>query len=112
MKQINENLIINNVDINNWEYDGDFMMPVAYEVSVTFFQRNYTIYFTPEDIRKFNEGWGLEKSGCEGDSILFDSIDSYFDNNEEDARILIDIIKEAWNDFKGDSPYNYIGMIK
>lgn len=111
MTQLNENVTINLVELNNWKYDeDDFMLPVSYDVNMTFFGHEYQLYFTTGDLQRA-EKWWLENSGCEGYSPLFDSAESYFENNEKEADALIKLMEEEWEDnWRGDSPYNYMGL--
>lgn len=111
MKQLNENVIINQVELNNWKYDEDgFMIPVAYDVNMTFYGHEYQFYFTTDDLQR-SEYWGLENSGCEGYPPLFDSADSYFEDNEKEADALMKLMEEEWENYwRDDSPYNYMGI--
>ena len=106
-------ITINQIDLNNWEFDEDSnCIPVSYEVSLTFCGKQYILYFKVIDLQKFNYGWDLESSGCEGDTLFFDSVKSYFENYTYEADRLIKLIKECWDDFINTegSPYNYMGI--
>lgn len=116
-KKLPDNCItITQVDLNNWDYDDDNSncIPVAYEVSLTFCCKPYTMYFTVKDLQRYEDGWDLENSGCEGDKLYFDSVDKYFENYPDEVDRLISLMKECWDDFNntGHSPYNYMGIIE
>lgn len=110
-KQLNENVIINRVTLTDWDRDEDnFTFPVAYWVSMTFFGHEYEMCFTTVDLQRAEE-WGLSNSGCEGDTALFDSADSYFEDNEKEADALMELLEEEWEAYwREDSPYNYMGI--
>lgn len=111
MKQLNENVAINQVELDNWKYDeDDFMIPVSYEVSMTFFGHEYYLYFLTDDLQRA-EKWGLSNSGCEGDTILFGSADTYFEDNPKEADALMGLMEEEWENYwRENSPYNYKGI--
>lgn len=116
-KKLPDNSItITQVDLNNWDYDDDNSncIPVAYEVSLTFCRKPYTMYFTVKDLQRYEDGWDLENSGCEGDKLYFDSVDKYFENYPDEADRLISLMKECWANFRKteDSTYNYMGLIE
>lgn len=112
MKKLNDNLVVNMVDLNNWKYDDDdYMYPITYEVNITFYGKEYTMYFTTDDLKRFDD-WGLQNSGMEGDSDLFDSMDSYFENerHDEEAKVLMSMMKDEWEqNWRDDSVYDYLG---
>ena len=106
-------ITINQVDLNNWEYDDDSnCKPVAYEINLTFCNEEYTMYFTVKDLQRYEDGWDLENSGCEGSTLYFDSVNKYFENYPNEADRLTMLMKECWDDFCNteDSPYNYMGI--
>ena len=111
MKELNKNLKAS-VEVNNWKFDEeDNEYPVAYEAHLEFHGEEYTMYFTVSDIKNF-ESYGLCNSGCDGPSDLFDSMDGYFEDecHEEEANMLIDMMREAWNAENFDnSPYDFLG---
>jgi hypothetical protein len=113
-KKLPDNSItITQIDLNNWKYDEDSnCIPVAYEVSLRFCGKQYILYFTVKDLQRYDDGWDLENSGCEGDTLYFDSVNSYFENNTDEADRLIKLMKECWDDFINTeySPYNYMGI--
>lgn len=106
-------ITINQIDLNNWEYDDDSnCKPVAYEINLTFCNEEYTMYFTVKDLQRYEDGWDLENSGCEGSTLYFDSVDKYFENYPNEADRLIKLMKGCWDDFINTeySPYNYMGI--
>lgn len=106
-------ITINQIDLNNWEYDDDSnCKPVAYEINLTFCNEEYTMYFTVKDLQRYEDGWDLENSGCEGSTLYFDSVNKYFENYPNEADRLTMLMKECWDDFCNteDSPYNYMGI--
>ena len=106
-------ITINQIDLNNWEYDDDSnCKPVAYEINLTFCNEEYTMYFTVKDLQRYEDGWDLENSGCEGSTLYFDSVNNYFENYPNEADRLTMLMKECWDDFCNteDSPYNYMGI--
>ncbi|WP_297273713.1 hypothetical protein [uncultured Bacteroides sp.] len=108
-------ITINQIDLNNWEYDDDSnCKPVAYEINLTFCNEEYTMYFTVKDLQRYEDGWDLENSGCEGSTLYFDSVNKYFENYPNEADRLIKLMKECWDDFCNTeySPYNYMGIKK
>ncbi len=111
MVTINENVAILSVDVNNWGYDEEGNeYPVAYEACIRFFGHEFIMYFSVDDLRGYKNGEGLRNSGLEGDSILFDSMDAYFERNDEAAKVLADMSKEAWDLYDGaNTPYDYLG---
>lgn len=112
MKKLNDNLVVNMVDLNNWGYsDDDCIYPIAYEVSLTFYGKDYTMYFTTDNLKRF-EDCGLQSSGMEGDPDLFDSMDSYFEDerHDEEAKVLMSMMKDEWEqNWRDDSVYDYLG---
>lgn len=113
MKTLNENVTIMSVELNNWKFDidGD-IVPISYETVITFYGKVFIIYFTTRDLQQA-ENWGLSNSGCEGDSILFDSANTYFENNDNDAKKLLEMMEEEWNsNWRDNSPFNYMGIIE
>lgn len=55
---------------------------------------------------------GLQNSGMEGDSDLFDSMDSYFEDesHDEEAKVLMSMMKNEWEEnWRDDSVYDYLG---
>lgn len=111
MKKLNDYVTINQVELNNWKYDDeDFTIPTVYTVNLTFCGHEYQMEFTTEDLQRA-EKWGLENSGCEGHTIFFDSANSYFENNEKEADALMKMMEEEWENYwRGDSPYDYMGI--
>ena len=111
MVTINENVAILSVDVNNWGYDEeDNEYPVAYEASIRFFGHELIMHFSVDDLRDYKNGEGLRNIGLEGDSDLFDSMDAYFEKNDEAAKMLAGMSKEAWDLYYGDNtPYDYLG---
>lgn len=106
-------ITINQIDLNNWEYDDDSnCKPVAYEINLTFCNEEYTMYFTVKDLQRYEDGWDLENSGCEGSTLYFDSVNKYFENYPNEADRLTMLMKECWDDFINTeySPYNYMGI--
>ena len=106
-------ITINQIDLNNWEYDDDSnCKPVAYEINLTFCNEEYTMYFTVKDLQRYEDGWDLENSGCEGSTLYFDSVNKYFENYPNEADRLTMLMKECWDDFYNteNSPYNYMGI--
>lgn len=112
MKKLNDNLVVNMVDLNNWGYsDDDYIYPITYEVSLTFYGKDYTMYFTTDNLKRF-EDCGLQNSGMEGDPDLFDSMDSYFEDerHDEEAKVLMSMMKDEWEqNWRDDSVYDYLG---
>ena len=42
---------------------------------------------------------------------MFDSADSYFEDNEKEADALMKLMEEEWENYwRDDSPYNYMGV--
>ncbi len=114
-KLLDNSITITQVNLNNWEYDEDSnCIPVAYEVSLNFCGKQYILYFTVKDLQRYEDGWDLENSGCEGDTLYFDSVNNYFENYPNEADRLISLMKECWDDFRSteDSQYNYMGVIE
>lgn len=115
-KELPDNRItITHVDLNNWDYDDDSnCKPIAYEICLIFCNKEYTMYFTVEDLQRYKDGWDLENSGCEGDTLYFDSVNRYFENYTDEADRLVALMKECWDDFCNTefSPYNYMGIIE
>ena len=111
MKKLDENVTINQVELFEIRHDEDFFTcPESYQVSMTFVGHEYLMTFTVEDLQRAEE-WGFQNSGCEGDSVLFYSAESYFENNERVADALMEMMEEEWeNNWRKDSPYNYMGM--
>lgn len=111
MKKLNDNVTINQVSLVDWQYDDDdFTKPAIYTVNLTFYGYEYEMNFTTADLRNA-EKWGLSNSGCYGYSPLFDSADTYFEENEKEADALMELMEEEWEDYwREDSPYNYMGV--
>lgn len=112
MKQLNDNVIINYVDLNDWDYDeNQDIFPKMYEVSCTFCGQTFISYFSTKNIRLYKDGWYLENCGCEGNGDLIDSMSDYFEDHENDAKILVEMMKDEWEtNCRDDSPYNYLGI--
>lgn len=113
MKDLNKNLKVISVEVNNWRFDEqDNEYPVAYDVNLCFHGVEYIMYFTVDDIKKYDD-YGLRNSGCEGPSELFDSMESYFESHEVEAKMLIDMMRKAWDEENYyDSPYDFVGNKK
>ena len=63
------------------------------------------------DLKRF-EDCGLQNSGMEGDPDLFDSMDSYFEDerHDEEAKVLMSMMKDEWEqNWRDDSVYDYLG---
>ena len=106
MKELNKDLKAS-VEVEDWKYDDeDNIYPVSYCVTLLFYGKSYTMCFTVNDIKNF-ESYNLENSGCEGPSELFASMDSYFEYNETEAQMLIDMMREEWDSFDDDKVYDF-----
>lgn len=110
MRKLNDNVVIADLFLSEWDYDDeDEIFPKGYYVTVDFYGKRYTMYFTTGDLGRMDK-WGLENSGCEGDSDLFDSANAYFEDHEREAEILASMMEEEWeNNRRNGSPYNYMG---
>lgn len=107
MKELNENLKAR-VELEDWKYDDeDNIYPVSYCATLLFYGKCYTMYFTVNDIKNF-ESYYLDNSGCEGPSELFGSMNSYFEYNETEAQMLIDMMREEWDSFDDNKVYDFI----
>lgn len=106
----NEKVVIREIELEDVDYNG---MPERYFVTLDFFDLCYMIIFTTKDIQNFEKTGFLENSGCEGEDILFDSADEYFVENKDEAKKLVDMIKDYWEKYsEGKSNYNFDGTLK
>lgn len=111
MNIISNDVVINYIEPSTIEPYGDSSIPTAYEVSITFYGLTYLMKFTVEDMRGFCEGLILACAKCEGPAELFDSIETYFENNRHNAGLLLRNIKAAWEkDYRNDGMYDYLGI--
>lgn len=113
MKEINKDLVIRDIEVSSYDFDvNDFDFPVEYRVSIEFFGREYELMFTTKNLKEVDKYGKLYHSGCEGDQVLYNSMYYFFENNKDEADILVELIQECWESFKEeDSPYNYKGEI-
>lgn len=113
MKEINENVSILNVDVNDWGYDdNDNEYPKCYEASVLFYGKEYYFIFSTDNLKRYREGYGLDSIYMEGDSDLYDSMASFFEDNDDAAGVLAGLFREEWDTYYGDySPYDYLGEV-
>lgn len=112
MKQLDDNVRINYVELNNLGYDdNNDMFPKVYEVSCTFYRQIFISYFSTKNIQKYKDGWYLENCGCEGNGDLIASMSDYFEDHENEAAILVEMMKDEWEtNWREDSPYNFMGV--
>lgn len=68
--KINEHTTLNYIEPNQWIYnDDDIEVVTAVNLSFTFYDCNYMVYATLEDLEKEHSSFSM----IEGDSQLFDS---------------------------------------
>lgn len=110
-KEISKNLVIVNIELNNFKLDNiGEEVPVSYTVVFKFHGEEILAIFTVEKINKFlscNEY--LDSSYCETKSDLLDS----FECKLEDQNVADTICSECqkyWRDYNGNiGRYNYLG---
>lgn len=106
----NKNITIYSVEVLNTKYDEEGNeYPVNYSVELNFYGKDYSYTFDIKDIKNYYLGWGLPNSACYGDVDLFDSADSYFEENNKAAEELVNMFKDAWDCWDCDDKYDFKG---
>ena len=89
-KKLTENITLLCGELNNWKYDKEGnQIPLMYFLTFRFYDKKYDCYFSQKGLDEKD----LIPASMEGDSSLFDSFESWFEEGE-----AFDEIKKACSD--------------